>query len=255
MQVILDAISVQMKQTLARNMYKYCLFLQPLASTVILAEMYKNSAAENFAAYVMLGAGLMSLWTCICFSSAGDINRERYSNTLCLLFVSPGNFQFILLGKIIGNTLLALLSFSLTVLYSVLLYRPVIAIENVALFLLSFLLTVLCFIVVSMFIAYLLTLSRRTQLFMNCIDIPVTLVCGFAFPVENLPAAVRWISYVLPPTWAVRILRQSVTGDFSGYWGNVAVLILITALFGIISSFLYRIIARQVKIKATLEMV
>ncbi len=255
MRIIIDTMYVQMKQTFARNMYKFCLFVQPLATTVILAEMYKKSAAGNFTAYVILGAGLMSLWVCICFSSAGDINRERYSNTLSLLFVSPSDFRLILLGKIIGNTLLSLLSFALTVLYAVILYRYKITIPNIPLCLLAFSLTIFCFIVISIFIAYLLTLSRITELYMNCLDIPITLVCGFVFPIEYLPVPVQWISYALPPTWAVRILRQSVLGDYSKFWGNVAVLLLITFLYGVAGSLLYKIIERQVKIKASLEMV
>ena len=254
MRVMIDAMGVQMQQTFARNMFKFCLFVSPLASTVILAEMFKNSPQENFTAYVILGAGLMSLWGCVCFSSAGDINRERFTNTLSLLFVSPSDFRLVLLGKIVGNTLLSLFSFALTILYAVLLYRTRIVIESVALFILAFTLTIICFIVVSIFFAYLLTLSRRTGLYMNCIDIPLILICGFAFPVEYLPLPIQWLSYCLPPTWAVIILRQSVLGEFAGFWRNVLILILLTALFAFISNILYKVIERQVKIKASLEM-
>ena len=84
--VVFSSLYVQIKQTYARNMYRFCLLVSPLMSTILLAEMYRNSEHDNFTAYIVLGAGLMSLWGCICFSSAGDINRERYSNTLSLIF-------------------------------------------------------------------------------------------------------------------------------------------------------------------------
>ncbi|MDR0898491.1 MAG: ABC transporter permease [Oscillospiraceae bacterium] len=254
MSVVLDSMRVQMKQTFARNMYRYCMLVSPLLTTIILAEMFKNASHADFLSYVILGSGLNSLWGCICFSSAGDINRERYSNTLSLVFVSPSDFRLILLGKIIGNTILSLGSFALTFVYAIILYRPVIAIANLPLFLFAFLMTILCFVVVSIFVAYLLTLSRRTTLFMNCLDIPLTLICGFVFPVELLPVPVQWIASALPPTWAVRILRQGVSGEMAGFWFNTLMLVLITAAFGLLSSALYQTIMRRVKINATLEM-
>ena len=39
----------------------------------------------------------MSLWSCICFSSAGDINRERFSVTLALIFAAPAGFPAIMI--------------------------------------------------------------------------------------------------------------------------------------------------------------
>lgn len=79
--VIFSTMIVQMKQSFARPMFRFCLLANPMLNTILLYEMYKNSGEENFMAYVVLGAGLMGLWGCICFSSAGDINRERYSGT------------------------------------------------------------------------------------------------------------------------------------------------------------------------------
>lgn len=191
--VVLSSLLVQMKQTYSRNMYKFCLFVDPLISTVLLAEMYRNSEHQNFTAYIVLGAGLMSLWACICFSSAGDINRERYSNTLSLIFVSPSSFQSIMLGKIIGNTILSLLGIVLTVIYAFVLYRQPIIIENVPMFIVSFLIMLISFMVFSVFVAYIFVLSRRTEILMNCIDIPLTLICGFVFPIEHLPV---WVQYI-----------------------------------------------------------
>jgi ABC-2 type transport system permease protein len=253
--VILGSVNVQMKQTFARNMFRFCLFVQPLFSTVLLAEMYKNSAAENFTAYVILGSGLMSLWSCICFSSAGDINRERYYNTLSLIFTTPSDFRSILLGKILGNTLLSLASVGLSVVYAAVLYHKPIQIANAPFFVLAFFLTIACFVVISVFVAYLLTLSRRTSLYMNCLDIPLTLVCGFAFPVEKLPLLARCFSYLLPPTWAVKLMRVTVLGQFGEYWTTLLFLAVSTAAFGVLSGLLYKTLDRQVRINATLEMV
>lgn len=108
--VLLSTMLLQMKQSFARNMFRFCLIANPILNTVLLYEMFRNSGQANFASYVVLGAGLMAVWGCICFSSAGDINRERFSGTLALVFAAPAGFPYIILGKILGNTVLSLLS-------------------------------------------------------------------------------------------------------------------------------------------------
>ncbi len=250
--VLLSSIILQMKQTFSRNMYRFCLFVSPVIQTIILGEMYKNSGSENFTAYVVLGAGMMSLWGCIVFSSSGDINRERYSNTLSLIFATPSDFRLVLLGKIIGNTILSVFSFFITVLIAVVLYQKPIAIDSVGLFTLAFVLMIMCFVVISMFFAYLLTLSRKTTVYMNCLDIPFTLMFGFAFPVEILPNWATYICYLFPPTWATKLMRIAVLGG-EDYIKTATILIISTTIFGVITQLLYKIIERQVKIDATLE--
>ena len=112
--VLLSTMILQMKQSFARPMFRFCLIANPILNTVLLYEMFRNSGEENFVSYVILGAGLMGIWSCICFSSAGDINRERYSGTLSLVFAAPVGFPKIVLGKILGNTILSLASLGIS---------------------------------------------------------------------------------------------------------------------------------------------
>ncbi|MCL2221916.1 MAG: ABC transporter permease [Oscillospiraceae bacterium] len=252
--VLLTSMSVQMKQTFARNMFKFTLFVGPFLITVILGEMFKHSTADNFVAYVVLGSGLWNLWNCIAFSSAGDINRERYNNTLSIIFSAPADFRLILLGKILGNTLLALCSFFLSVFFATVFYRHPIIVTNWPLLIMSLLLAILAFIIMSIFIAYLLTLSRKTAIYMNCLEIPVALICGFVFPIENLPQGVQFISWIFPPTWAVRLIRLSVTETTYGLLENFVPLIITSVIFVILATLLYRIIFKQVKVLGTLDM-
>jgi len=252
--VLLTSMSVQMKQTYARNMFKFTLFVGPFLTTIILGEMYRFSTADNFVAYVVLGSGLWNLWNCIAFSSAGDINRERFSNTLSIIFSAPADFRLILLGKILGNTVLAIGSFFLSVFFATVLYRHPIFVNNWALFIVTFILTLIAFIIMSIFIAYLLTISRKTTVYMNCLEIPFALLCGFAFPIENLPLAVQYISWLFPITWAVRLLRYAVTETVYGFWENFIPFVVTSILFAVFAALLYRVIFKQAKVLGTLDM-
>jgi len=162
MRIVTSTMRLQMKQSFARNMFRFCLLVNPVLSTVLLYEMYQNSGEENFTAYVILGAGLMAIWGCICFSSAGDINRERFDKTLALIFASPAHFLLIIIGKIVGNTLLSLVSLCMSMLTARVLFGIHIKIESPRCFAVALCVLIVTFVAVSLVIAALLTLSRKT---------------------------------------------------------------------------------------------
>lgn len=253
--VTYETMVLQMKKALVRPMYRFCLIANPIVNTILFYEMFLNSGQENFGTYVILGAGLMGLWACICFSSAGDINRERWDGTLSLIFVAPTGFERIIAGKIWGNTLLALLTMVISYLTGKVLFRTSMTVAHPGYFLLALGMTVVTFAVVSKVIAYLLTLSRKTTLYMNCIELPIVFVCGFVVPVEELPAVVQCFSALLPPTWAVKLLRIAVTDQMcvEKFWQTFGFLVLGVLVYSVISALLGKEMERQVRIQASLE--
>lgn len=241
--ILLSTMLLQMKQSYARNMFRFCLIANPILNTILLYEMFQNSGQENFASYVVLGSGLMAIWGCICFSSAGDINRERSMGTLRIIFVAPVKFSTILLGKILGNTILSLVSLVISFVTALLFYRIPVKLYHPGYFLLSLLAVVGSFVVISTVIACLLTLSRRTTLYMNCIEIPFILLCGFSFPIEVLPNWVQPFSRLLSPTWAVELLRMSVENVIQPgvYFRKLFILLFLSVVYALFAAWLYRI--------------
>lgn len=253
--VLLSTMVLQMKQSFARNMFRFCLIANPILNTILLYEMFRNSGQENFASYVVLGSGLMAIWSCICFSSAGDINRERGIGTLRTLFAAPAGFPRIILGKILGNTALSLLSLLISLATAAVVYRAPISLKSPGYFGIALAALVGSFVVISTVIACLLTLSRRTRLYMNCIEIPFILLCGFSFPIEVLPGWLQCVSRALAPTWAVELLRMAVEGvaDKGLFAKKLLILLALSAGYGLLSAWLYRVMDRRVRIQASLE--
>lgn len=107
----------------------------------------------------------------------------------------------------------------------------------------------------SVVVGYLLMLSRKTSLYMNCIEIPIILLCGFVFPIEMLPIWVQYISLCLTPTWAVKLIRLSLEEEFlyGEYMTAFIILILMNILYLAAVKLLYRKIDKQVRIQGTLE--
>ena len=127
--------------------------------------------------------------------------------------------------------------------------------ESPIYFFVALIAAIIAFIVISSVIACILTLSRKTELYMNCIEIPIILLCGFVFPVSVLPYGGRVISYALSPTYAIELMRMAVWGvtDKAVFIEKLGILLGLTVVYAIFSVTLYRRIDKRVRIAATLE--
>lgn len=253
--ILWSTMVLQMKNSFTRPMYRFCLIMNPIANTILLYYMFKSSGEDDFITYVILGAGLMGLWCCICFSSAGDINRERFYGTLSAIYAAPADFQYIICGKVLGNTFLSLATFSISYFVAKILFGASLGEVHIQYLFIALLAVIVTFAIVSIGIAYILTLSRKTGLYMNCIEVPITLLCGFAFPVEILPNWIQPISNCLAPTWAVRLLRLSVEAsiDANKFYYVFVVVCIINLVGLVINMLLYRMIDKKIRMQATLE--
>lgn len=255
-----QTMRLQIKQSFARPMYRFCLLVGPVMNTLFLYEEFLYSGEQNLMQYVTVSAGLMGLWSCICFSSVGDINRERFTGTLPMIFVAPAGFGNIILGKVLGNTFLSLFSFMITYFMTAFLSKAFFGVEQPFYVAITFFVMIVCFIMISVCFSYIMMISRKTELYMNLLEIPLVLLCGFTFPVEMLPKWVQKISNIIPATWTVKMFRLSIS-----YGKNVSkmqqkeflncllILIIELVIMSIFTYYLMRIMDKMVRKNASLE--
>ena len=135
-----------------------------------------------------------------------SVVREREKNTLEQLLVTPMSKLTFVIGKISPYTIIAILDFYLILgvgWYSFELPFPD---SQVALFLLAFI-----YISVMISLGFLISLISQTQqqaMFIAIfIIVPSILLSGFIFPLEAIPEYIRPISYIIPFTYFVEIIR------------------------------------------------
>ncbi|WDV47208.1 ABC transporter permease [Clostridiaceae bacterium M8S5] len=252
---IFDTCKLQMKHSVVRPTYRYCLIFQPIIYTFIMYMMFKVSGQRNFVSFVVLGTGIMTLWSCICFSSAGDIQRERFMGTLQVIYATPTNFKIIMFGKILGNTILGLVPFGLSFVVVKVFFNGDVYIESPLAFIIAGVLTIVSFISISLLLAAIFTLSRSSRILMNCLEYPIYILCGILFPINILPKHIHPLSYILSPTWAVKMLRMSLTeiNDWSSFYKSIVVLTIITIIYFVASNFLFDVIDKKTRKNGTLE--
>ncbi len=252
--VLSSSASQQFKSSIGRPMFRFCVIAQPIIFGLLLGIMYLERTSEEFTVYALLGSGLATFWGSICFSSASDIHRERWYGTLETIYAAPVGFKWIVLGKIIGNSLWGLISIAISVTVVVIFFDKSITIASPIWLSLGFSLMTLSLIAIGYLLAALFTLSRNARVLMNFMEYPVYMLCGILFPLELIPVGIRGFSYLLSPTWAVKVLRYGVYGGtFHDVFPHLLGLSLISIAYLSLSVIMFERIDIRCRVEATLE--
>ena len=242
MRAFFSSLKLQIRMMFYSNIVHFIVILQPILYGTLMYLMFKNSGDENFVGYIVLGTGMMNLWSAIIFSASGQIDRERRMGTLEILNAVPTSFQTIIFGKIIGAVLVGLLSTINGYVFIILISGQHFTIENPGLFALNLGIVIVSYVAFSIILAALFALSRQVRDLTNAAEFPVFIVCGMIFPISLLPIWTRPFSYILTPTWGIKLLRMCLYGvsDQQAYNTAFYALIGLTLFYLLISVVLYK---------------
>lgn len=159
------------------------------------------------------------------------IVKEREIGTLEQLIVTPIKSYQLILGKLIPFTLIGFIE--MIIIMVVMTEWFGIAIRGSILFLLfAALLFVLSNLGLGLFTS---TISKtQSQAMMTSVFagmMPMIYLSGFAFPIENMPQVVQYITYLIPLRYFITIIRGVVLKGigFSSLWQETTILFLIGA--------------------------
>ena len=179
-QVIVDASNTIMAQTATAYLESV---ISPGADTPIVTSTLYNprlKSAYNFVPGIM---GMIFILICAMMTSV-SIVKEKEMGTMDLLLVSPVRPWTIIFGKLVPYFLLSCVIIWVTILYVILALALGLLISTIA----------------STQVAALLISG---VMFM----IPVILLSGMIFPVENMPLVLQWFSCVIPARWYISAVR------------------------------------------------
>lgn len=174
----------------------------PILSSTLYNPQLKS--AYNFVPGIM---GMIFILICAIMTSV-SIVREKETGTLDLLLVSPVKPRSIILGKLIPYFMLSciILALMLTIAYTVLGLPFSANVVNVIL------LSVI-YIVLSLSIGLLVSAIARTQLTALIVSavafmLPVILLSGMIFPIDNMPEVLQGVSCIIPARWYTAAMRK-----------------------------------------------
>ncbi|MGH8103676.1 MAG: ABC transporter permease [bacterium] len=174
----------------------------------------------------LIGFVLQTL-TLILTSTA--IVKEKESGTLEQILVTPMRASEFLVGKLIPYIAIGFINVTLVLAVGTLLFKVPIYGSLVTLFFLSFF-----FLVSSLSLGLLIsTIANNQQQAMQAavmLNMPAVMLSGFIFPLSSIPLALRVISYSLPLTYFLKIMRGIILKGigFTELWQEGLYLLLLT---------------------------
>jgi ABC-2 type transport system permease protein len=166
------------------------------------------------------------------------IAREKETGTMEQLLTSPVSPRQIIIGKVIPYIALALLDAVLILIFAVLHFGVPFA--GSALLLLFF---GMIYIVAALSLGILIsTLVATQQVAMMTAQLvtvlPSVMLSGYIFEIKNMPAVLRYVSYLVPAKYFIQIIRGIMLkgSDMSVLWGEAAFLVLLAVALLVIAS-------------------
>ena len=188
--------------------------------------------------------GMILMIICSMMTSI-SIAREKEFGTMEVLLVSPFKSMYIILSKAIPYFVLSLVNLTSMLLLAVFMLKVPIAGSLFWLIMLS-----LLFIFLSLSLGLLISTVANTQLeallFSGMVlVIPVVMLSGMLFPIENMPHFFQWLSQIIPATWYISGVKKIMIKGlgFSSILPELGILTIMTAFLIAVSwkSFKYRL--------------
>ena len=159
--------------------------------------------AFNFVPGVL---GMIMLLICAMMTSIAIV-REKEMGTMEILLVSPMKPIYTILSKITPYFVLSCINFATIMLLSVFVLKVPIAGSFISLVTVS-----LLYIFVSLALGLLvstLTSSQQAAMLISGMGlmIPVMLLSGMIFPIENMPVPMQWLSDFVPAKWYISAVK------------------------------------------------
>lgn len=152
------------------------------------------------------------------------ITFERKSRSFERLLLAPISLNLLMLAKTTGAILFGIINAFIPVLFA----SFMVNLSGIHWF--STFLSVIFIAVTSTFLGLFIAVSVseafEAQTFSNFFRFPMMFLCGLFIPISSLPTSIRPLSYILPLTYGVDILKQSIndTGIFQP-WLSFSVLL------------------------------
>jgi len=194
---------------------------------------------RNFMVPAIVGL-LVSIVTLILTSLA--VVKEKEIGTLEQLIVTPIKPMQLIIGKLVPFLILGFVSVSIVIVAMNIIFSIHVRGSVVFLFFSSFL-YILSTLGLGLFVS---TVSKTQQQAMMiaifAVMMPMIYLSGFAFPVENMPKIIQYISYMIPLKYFITIIRGVILkgNGFVQHWFDATMLLAMGILILFFSALRFR---------------
>ncbi len=210
-----------------------------VASPVKITERFLYNPELNSKWFVIPGLSAVIIALIATLLTTLTICREWESGSMELLISTPVRSSELMLGKIIPYSILSSVGFMIVLFVARLIFKVPMTGNYVTLFIATFVF-IINYLGVGLFVSVTTKEQRvAVQKAMIIGLLPNTMLSGFVFPVQFMPAVLRWLTVCFPARWYIDISRSIFLrgAGLKDIAGPLSILI-IQALFVILLSIL-----------------
>jgi ABC-2 type transport system permease protein len=214
-------------------MYQFLLFFQPLVFLTIFYFLLQFREGIDPGRYVVASA-LISMWSYVLYSSGSALISQKWSETLKLLMAAPVSLFHVILTKAISNSVIALITMLISFTYAKFIFSFQVQFEHFGVFLLAVIVLLFSLAVVGMILAVVFAAFQNVFSYQNLILTPIILLSGVFIPVDEMPLIFKSMAYILPMTWGIKGVYQSITME-EGVYTTLLICLLLSSIVLLIS--------------------
>jgi len=227
-------------------------FISKLFGNVVNPYMAKYET--DYFPFVIIGIAFSTyLYTAIS-SFSGNLRMEQVTGTLEMLLLTPTRVRELIIGMSLWDFVFASSRVFGYLLIGIFFLGLDVSNINLAAAIVVLIFTVISFSSLGVISAAIIMLFKKGAPFAWFISTFSSLFGGTYFPIEVLPAHLRFISYLLPITYSLRSLRFSILNGYS-LWeikGDLFVLIIYSVILVPVSIFVFKIALKRAKVSGSL---
>jgi ABC-2 type transport system permease protein len=200
----------------ARSWHFYAILtiVQPgVLLLVTLSLPRRSQVTAYYVSQAALGVLLVSFWSCILWTGASILRRERSEGTLASCLIGVRDLRLVLVGKLLGTNAISMLITMLTVISVLAALRQPVRFDHVGWLVVGLLALFASGLILGLGMASLFVLSRFGPQLSGALMYPVFLLAGLLTPLSALPSAVRWLSWGISLRWTKTFLASTIQGS------------------------------------------
>jgi len=202
----------QSKHLLSSGYFLFVSAMQPIVFATLASLLFRAGQQPDALLYAAIGAGMLSVWVAALFGSGQSLTLLRAAGLLELLVSAPAPFAVVLAPITLASAAVGLYSLLATLAWGWLLFDVPVRPHHPWLLVAAVPATVFSLGMLGMVFASVFVRFRYANALTNLFSYPVWLLSGMLVPLDLLPHWTRPISWILPPTWGVRAIRDSILG-------------------------------------------
>ena len=204
-QIVVDASNTTIAQASA-NYLRNLIAPDRGKPAIIIRTLYNPGLKSSFN-FVPGILGMIFILVCAIMTSVSIVS-EKENGTMNLLLVSPVKPPMIIFGKLIPYFLLSCIILTLMLLISFTLLGIPYSANLPGVVLLSVVYIILS-LSIGLFVSTIVS-TQLTALMVSAVGfmLPVVMLSGMIFPIENMPAPLQWLSCAIPARWYIAAMRK-----------------------------------------------